>query len=523
MTTAAYLAQSLVANDIDTVFGIPSYTFMNGLRAYKEAGLNLTLNTHEQNAAHAAEGYYLATATPAVLSIAMGPGVTNSITGIANAFAENIPMLITIPTAYSHKIGQNEYHSNSGIGQNIDEYNLLKSVTKSVYKITDQSQATHYIDLAIKDLFTDNLGPVVLIIPPEIQKASVDNNQATKLTVPSTHEFVSDQQCQAFEDAWSSAQKPIFMLGKEIRQVNRDSLNSLLTDNAPYFSSYQAGGWVPKLPNYLGNVWYCNSKHIETAVAESDLVIAIGEDFTHFTVRAIEADIRKTQLVHINSSIAELGRVFNHSNNHVANLTAVVEFLSSLGKKPNESHYKSGKPNSSTQKYIRKLAKHLPDNAVFFADVGNAGYTAIAELDLGPEQDFYTSGKFGACGWSIGTSIGYALAQKRVTFSIIGDLSLNMNIQELANIRKLGARSNVILFNNSTPQNISQDQIDEHGMEFQTDCPRINWDGICQAYGLKYHQIHKMAELSSLAELNWEKHQHLIEMKIPKSDRPLDR
>jgi thiamine pyrophosphate-dependent acetolactate synthase large subunit-like protein len=285
------------------------------------------------------------------------------------------------------------------------------------------------------------------------------------------------------------------------------------------------------LPNYLGTAWYCNSEQIVAAVDQADLILALGEDFTHFTIRIFgenEYEIKKP-IIQVYEYKEELDRTFKSK---VAIHMPVSEFVAEakLDKKQwlkeelqNVQKKKIGSNDEySTLWCVQNLSRVLPSNAVFFGDVGNAGYASITELTLSEDQKYFTTGKFGVCGWSIPTSMGHAYGEEeRATFTITGDLSMNMNGAEVANVKKFGVKSNFIVFNNGKPQNVSIDQGLELGSEVQSELPEINWGHYAVAYGLGHVQIQAINDLENLSALDFNDQNYLIEIVVDATDNPL--
>src|SRR3990167_9897885 len=106
MNFAQYIAATCKSAGSDRVFGIPSYVGLETLKAFDEAKFQLVLNSHEQNAVHAAEGYYLGSGKLPIVAVAIGPGLTNALTGIADAYCESIPLIIIAGRVYSHMFGR---------------------------------------------------------------------------------------------------------------------------------------------------------------------------------------------------------------------------------------------------------------------------------------------------------------------------------------------------------------------------------------------------------------------------------
>lgn len=525
MTGATFLAKTLKANGMDTVFGIPSYVGIKILSALKEEGFDIILNSHEQNAAHMAEGYFYATGKVAVVSLAIGPGVTNAITGIANAYCESIPMIILAGRAATNWWGRNEYHAQSGIGRTIKEKQLVEACTKGAYYPNTEEELVSNINQAIERTYSGRQGPIYISIPQELQKADLKITEVVEYKgkeINPVNKLVERQ----FSEIYSRAKKPIWLFGGEIEEKVKSTLGNLLNGNCPYITSYAGKGKVPIHPNYLGTLWYCNSSQIIDVIEQADLLVVAGDHLTHFTSRLLDGLKNNLPIIQISQYSDELGRVLPIKLGVEANVSNFLDKLI-LDKKPwGESEAKKNSSNDqySTLAVINKLANLAPRETVFFGDVGNAGYAAITDLVLGDGQKFYTTGKLGVCGWSVPTAMGYAYANKNVpVVSIIGDLSFFMNCQELINSDKLGTNNLYLVFNNGVPQNITQDQILELGGTIQADMAYVDYEKIALGYGLEYFRVKSLVDLEKLFNCSQVfKKPMLAEIIVAKDDYPLD-
>jgi acetolactate synthase-1/2/3 large subunit len=524
MTGSTYISESLKQAGLTTVFGIPSYVGMQQLAALAASGLKIALNTHEQNAAHMAEGYYLATGKPAIVSLAIGPGLTNALTGIANAYCESVPMIILAGRAAKSWWGRNEYHAQSGIGRTINEKQMIEALVKAAYYPNTIEELKQDIKAAIEEMLTGRPGPVYLSIPQELQTTEAQSSLPTIELKQPTITLDKDLLAQ-FEAIYENSAKPVLMFGGEISSDSKQIIRQLMDQNCPYFTSYTGKGKVPILPNYLGTLWYCNSAKIIETLKQADLLVVVGDHLTHFTSRLINAMEDKPAIIQISENQDEIGRVFPVKLGIQA---FVPEWLSQI----NLSHKPWYQPSAkeltlkdfSTLAVIQRLGDLAPKNSVFMADVGNAGYAAITDLWMQAGQEFYTPGKFGACGWSTGAAMGYAYGNsERPVMSIVGDLSLLMNGQELANVKKLGTHNTFLVFNNGVPQNITQDQEKELGQTIQAEVPKVDYQKLAESFGLNYSRITNLDELTHFFNQNDFNHNAtIVEIVVDKQDYPLD-
>ncbi len=523
MNVNQYLVNTLKKVGADSVFGIPSYVGMKLNIALHEEGFKFVLNSHEQNAAHFAEGYWLATGKLPILLLAPGPGITNALTGIVNAYVDSVPMVVLAGRPFAGGLGKNEYHSNTGIGRTLDERTLLKSCTKASFVIDSKDNAIAYINDAIKTALTGRPGPVSLTIPPELQTEELKINKIPRVEYLfiQNKNIPADEDLKEFEGYFRNSKKPLFIIGKEYRDKDFGLLQTVLSDNAPYFTTYAAKGRVPILNNYLGTDWYCNSDHIRQACEEADLVIALGDDFVAFSNRVFR-NVVENKIIQIHPYSEEIGRVFNPLRGYCSEATEFLKQIQSI-KKPWNKLPKKHQIDSRTGDYLRTLTKLIQSEVTYFADVGNAGYLSISDLDLNVNQKFYTSGKSGVCGYSIPTAVGYSYGNPSgPVFSIAGDLSFLMNLQEVALVQKFKTKNSFFIFNNHCPQNIEQDQLEEHGFSVQCEVPEIKYEDFAKSFGLKFKKIDSSNEFEEfLRHADFMRENYIVNLEIPRGERPI--
>lgn len=526
MTGSQFIANTLKDAGADTVYGVPSYVGMWLIEALDAQGFDVILNTHEQNAGHMAEGHYLATGKLSVVSLAIGPGVTNAITGITQAFVDSIPMVILAGQANPYWWGRNEYHSHSGIGRNLNESQLLQSCTKAALYCHNSESFPQIVLDAVRTATTDRPGPVYLSIPVGLQTSELSNipNLTTNTYLADNKVTATKKDIKLIESEFSKSTKPIVMIGGEVSKNDRKILKELLDNNCPYLTSHAGKGKVPILPNYLGTAWYSNSKHLSEALNESDLILVLGDHLTHFTGRIMGGYATDLPIIQVSEYQEEIGRAFTIQSGIHANASDLLSRLK-LPKKPWSPTTKQASvdlKSYSTLSIIRQLGDLAPANTVFFADVGDAGYCSITDLKLRKDQDFFTTGKFGTCGYSIPTAIGHAQSDPtRPVVSIVGDLSINMNPQEMATAAKYNTPNTFLVFNNQIPQNITQGQ-EEVGRLIQSDIASVDYSSLAKAYGLDYYLINSLKDLNDFfttADLN--KSTNLVEIKLKAGDYPL--
>jgi len=398
---------------------------------------------------------------------------------------------------------------------------MAASCCKQVFYINSLHNVEQLVYGAIRSVLTGRPGPVVIAIPQELQRADISISDVLMPISYVAEGMVKPDRkiVREVEELFHKASNPLIIFGKGIRNEKIEDIAHIVSGNCPYITSYAAKGSVPVLSNYLGTIWYANADHIYEVLEKADMVLAIGEEFTAFSFNKLKSYHAFSNLVQVHADSNELGRSFACK---LAVQSDIHFFLTNiyLTKKAwNIDSPLKAKKKSDTLSFITSLAQNLPEESTFFADVGNAGYAAISDMDLKEGQKFYTTGKFGLCGWSVPTAIGYAVSSPHsMVLSITGDLSFNMNMQELASLRRYKTKYHAIVCNNHGPQNILRDQVDELSKEIQSEDQQVNYKGIADAYGLIYQ---KVKEGKEIAELVKGQKNFLFEIELDRYDYPI--
>jgi acetolactate synthase-1/2/3 large subunit len=454
--------ECLRAEGVDLVFGYPGGAIMPLYDALEGSGVRHILTRHEQGAVFAAEGYARVTGKVGVAIATSGPGATNLVTGIADAKMDSVPLVCITGQVRSALIGSDAF-------QETDVFGLTLSMTKWSRLVKSIQEIPEVIAEGFHWARSGRPGPVVIDIPTDLLKASMEFSGAGKFTphkrsadAPAAPEFADTLVAML-----QQASKPVALVGAGAKLSGAiPDLRRLLDRlNVPTFATVHGLGAVdPTVPYYLGMVGMHGTRAANTALHESDLLMVFGArlddrvtgdpsrfapdaKIVHFEVDPGQLDrVRPCQLAVI-GDLAETIPAF-----HKALRRASLPDLSgwrAVACGPGRAELDPRGRAQPTIRFLDELFSRLPRNSVIVADVGQHQMWAAQRYHSDSPRGFITSGGLGAMGFALPAAVGIQLAQPETTvLCVSGDGGIQMNIQELATIRRLGLPIKTVIIDN---------------------------------------------------------------------------
>ena len=444
------ILSALQKENVDVIFGFPGGAVLPLYDKLYDDPVKHLLVRHEQAAVHAADGYARVTGKPGVVFATSGPGATNLVTGIANAYMDSVPMVLFTGQVAKSFIGTDAF-------QEADITGITIPVTKHNYLVKDAAELPGILAEAFYIASTGRRGPVLIDIPKDVfdQEAYFDYNREVDIRgYKPTYEGHVGQVSRAVK-AIRNAKKPvIFGGGGLIRAGASKALRELAeTAKIPVILSLMGLGAYPgDSPLFLGMPGMHGSVTANYALTEADLIIATGVRFDDRVTGKLESFANNARIIHIDIDPAEIGKNVAIDVPIVGDVRLVLEELvKKLKPGSTEAWLKqinnwqsqfpmplgSGK-NGQTLKpqfVIRELSRLGGENAIVATDVGQHQMWTAQHFIIREPQTFLTSGGLGTMGYGFPAAIGARLAapDKRV-ICITGDGSFQMNIQELATV-----------------------------------------------------------------------------------------
>lgn len=515
-----YIVEWLSSHGVDTVFG-----YQGGMVTHLADSISNHHNMrfvqvyHEQTAAFAAVGYARHNCRLGVAIATSGPGATNLITGVADAFFDSVPVIFI-----TGQVNTYEYKYDKPIRQlGFQETNIVevvKPITKYAKLVDKVDDLPNELAKAFVIANSGRKGPVLLDLPMNIQREFlsreplVDIKQQEKATNTAVLELDLTEVLVEIK----KSKRPLLLVGGGIATANAFELLNLFIEKTklPFVSSLLGKtACNEKLEQYVGTIGSYGNRCANMAIANADLLLVLGARLdVRQTGGVISGFVKDGKIIHLDIDRNELehSRISDKSNINVDIRDALKWLISKVEPQFNSEwhNYLTMLKNNynQTQEIIRTQVKHAPydlmsylniiskDSDIYCADVGQNQMWAMQMLQLTQNQRFYTSGGFGAMGSALPISIGVAFAKKSdaTIYSINGDGGAHMALQSLMLIKQYDLPIKVIVINNKTLGMITQFQElyfnnNMVGTTAQGGYLVPDFELLAKAYGLSYFRV----------------------------------
>ena len=531
MKVSDFITDFLIKKGVTDIFGYPGGMvthFMDSLSKRDE--ISCYVNYHEQACAFAACAYAESSGKVGVAFATSGPGATNLITGICNAYFDSIPVIFI--TGQVNTFEKNpENHGRQNGFQETNIIDMIKPVTKYCKYIEDKNDIEYYLEKAFDIAISGRPGPVVLDIPMNIFREII--------SLEELREYASEKEeykvnIDAIINELKLAKRPCILIGNGIKlSRNIDNFRKLMNKlNLPTVSSMLAVDIIPNYPNYYGFVGAYGNRCANFIVAKSDLIISLGsrmdirqigakrENFAP-NAKIIRIDIDQGELnnkireddIAIHGDLSEIIKKLLEQNleefkNNYLNWLNICNQI-----KLKLSHLDQNKINT----LIREISKIIPDNTSITTDVGQNQVWISQSFQFRANQMLLTSGGHGAMGYSLPASIGAFYGTKKPVICFAGDGGFQMNMQELEFIKENNLPINIIIFNNKALGMIRHFQemyfnknytLTKNGNGYFSP----NFELIAKAYDFEYQKINLESKITKdIVDVNKRK---IIEIEI---------
>lgn len=530
MKAADAVAKFLIAHKIQTCFELVGGMITHLLDSFAESGqFNIVSMHHEQSAAFAAEGVvrHDRGKTIAVAMGTSGPGATNLLTGIGNCWFDSVPCLFITGQVNTHELKGDRAIRQQGF-QELDIVSVAHTLTKYAVRVDKVCDLLPQLHKALSMALSGRLGPVLLDIPNDVQRAEISDElveqwQNMPLTINSGAK-ITDAQLNQLKSLCRDSQRPLICIGGGARWA--DALGEwLLAADAlgiPYVATLMGHERVVARHNYFNLIGSYGNREANWAVQHCDLLIVIG---ARLDVRQTGSDVedfaRQAKVVQIDIDPAQLDNRIQADLDICATAESLFEsfslraeifpniaknWLPELTKQrdraeSNEYADWEISPSELFKQLNRSLVKHPVD---YVCDVGNHQMWAAQSLRLSPNQAVHYSGGMGAMGFALPAALGVAIQSKGKVVVITGDGSLQINIQELDTLNRLGLDITVIVMNNSVlgmVKNFQDMYFDGRDQSTKKGYSSPSFTDIAKAYGIEAYRIVTAADMADVVDL----------------------
>lgn len=537
MKVSDYLVEFLIDKGITDVFGYPGGMvthLMDSFNKYKHT-ICAHVNYHEQASSFAACGYAISQ-KPGVAYATSGPGATNLITGICNAYFDSIPTVFLTGQVNTYE-SKGDYGVRQRGFQETDIVSMVKDVTKYAVCINNAKDIRYHLEAAFFYCSNGRPGPVLLDIPMNIQREQIEKEELIAFPIP-TARLDNYDAWEIIIEKLQKSKRPCILAGAGIKNNGMlrpfrqlvDQLNIPVVTSMIAFDTLTAG-----TQNYYGFIGSYGNRTANFILAKSDLIITIGTRLDGRQIRLQNADFNPdSKLIRIDIDEGELTNTIKQDEIQiVADLKDVIPFLIKNAERITDKSFNdwastckliNGTISDIDSQYanivIKKLSEKISDDVVITTDVGQNQVWVAQSFTIKNSQHVLFSGGHGAMGYSLPAAIGAYYGTKKPVISFNGDGGIQMNLQELQFVSREKLPIKIIILNNKSLGMICHFQ----EMYFDSKYVQTKQEGgytpvdfkkIAYAFDIKYLCIKEVEDIETYCETISNREAVIIEIVLP--------
>ncbi|HEY6395770.1 MAG TPA: biosynthetic-type acetolactate synthase large subunit [Candidatus Binataceae bacterium] len=544
LTGAQIVIESLIAEGVDVIFGYPGGAILPTYDALLDSKIRHVLVRHEQGAAHMAEGYARVTGRPGVVMVTSGPGATNAVTGIADAYMDSTPMVVISGQVNTSLIGNDAF-------QEADFVGITRPCTKHNYLVKDVADVARIIKEAFYIASTGRPGPVVVDLPKDVQQKEHTFKYPEKVELRGFKPTIrgNPRQIERAIEAIEKSSTPLLYVGGGVQWSGASpqliqfarGLGIPVTETLMGLGSFPASD-----PLRLGMLGMHGSYGTNTAVCNTDCLIAVGARFDdRVTGRLADFAPKAETIIHIDidpSSISKNVKVdipiVGDIKMVLLEMIQLVKGRESIAKrhadwskwhqqilrwKKEKPLYEDGRKKETVAPIhvIEEMYNLTKGDCIIATDVGQHQMWVAQMFPFEHPRSWLTSGGLGTMGYGFPAGIGakFAAPDKRVIV-VTGDGSIQMNIQELGTAVQYNVDIKVIILNNYFLGMVRQWQEKFYAERYSYSAMSVpNFVKLAEAYGARGFRVDKSADVAkTLKEAFDTPGPVLIDVVIPKDE-----
>jgi acetolactate synthase-1/2/3 large subunit len=500
------VADILRLEGVEYVFGYTGGHIMHMWEAANNAGIKLILNKQEGNGVFMADGYARITKKPSVVLGTAGPGVTNMVTGLANALLDSVPIIAIGATVETSAFGRNPVQDGSGRGSSTEQRLIFKASCKQAMLAPTPQAVPAMMREAFRLAISGRPGPVYVEIPSNFWNVEIDYESVGVSMYKNTHiPKCEENDCRIIAEHFYKAKHPFIIVGEGAEETGIEDvlMNFIDKVGVPFAVSPIAKNYVDEHHRlYLGVPRDEGKKQkIYDYMRASDFILFLGDRMQEWEVRWYDDTLVKNALLaQVDPDYSEIGRVYPVNYSAVGSISSFIkttdlkthsqavvlknEVEELVKLYPHKDIYPDGKGinplniNTVVEKYVTK-------DAVLVCDTGYAKSMAIMKFRTKRPQRFIVADKYGPMGYSVPASLGARLATGKEVVCFVGDGGFQMTLQELGTAMNYDLKVIYIIENNGGCMSI----VDFHNSKYGHHCADtfINPDfvKIAEGYGMK--------------------------------------
>lgn len=463
LTGSDLILLSLKEEGVKVIFGYPGGAVLPFYDALTKYSFKHVLVRHEQAAALAADGYARVSGEVGVCLATSGPGGTNLVTGIANAYMDSVPIVALTGQVPLPVIGTDAF-------QEVDITGITQPITKHNYLVEKIEDIPHIIKEAFYIARNGRPGPVHIDFPKDIMSNEVEEfDYSKKVELPGFKgkPRIDPDQIKKAAEAIKKARKPVMLVGHGVVLANAQKEVQALAEKLgmPVAPTLLGLGVLPQThPQNLGMVGMHGFAHTNFVFHNADLILNIGSRFDDRIIGKVENFGSKAVIIHIDIDEAEIGKIIRTDIPVVGDAKDIASALLEMAESQNYSEWweqikkwidqfpyqKSDEREFTARDAISEIYSKTLGNYVIATDVGQHQMWSAQIYKVKDSRKWLSSGGLGDMGYGVPAAMGAFMAEqgKRPVFCISGDGSFQMNIQELQTIAHEKMNLKIFIMNN---------------------------------------------------------------------------
>ena len=525
ITGSKALMRALQAEGVKTIFGYPGGSIMpvyDALFDYtrgEKKCFDHILVRHEQGATHAAEGYARVSGEVGVALVTSGPGVTNTLTGIADAMLDSTPIVVIAGQVAINALGTDAF-------QEVDLVGVAQPISKWSYQIRHAEDVAWAVSRAFYIARTGRPGPVVLDFPRNAQVEEIDWEPA-KVDFVRSYVAYPKLNMEAVREAAAlinNAKKPLALVGQgvELGHAQEELKTFLEKADIPAGRTMLGLSALPSdHPLNVGMLGMHGNYAVNLKEQECDVLIAIGMRFSDRVTGNTKTYAKQAKIIHLDIDRSEIDKNVKTDVAVVADCKESLPAITALLNKNRHTEWRDSFKELDVKErtkviepaihptegpllmgeVVNAVAEKAPKGTVLVTDVGQNQLFATRYFKYPEKRSICTSGGLGTMGYGMPAAIGATFATDRMVVCFMGDGGFQMNIQELGTIMEQQAPVKMILLNNNYLGNVRQWQ-DMFWMRRKSFTKMLNpcYEQIAKGYGIAYEAVTDRANLAAAVE-----------------------
>ncbi len=463
MRGAKIFVETLKREGVKHIFGYPGGAVLPVFDELHDSNISFILTRHEQGAAHAADGYARSTGKVGVCIATSGPGATNLVTGIANAYMDSIPIVAFTGQVRTDLIGNDAF-------QEADVTGITRPITKHNFLVKNVNDLSRIVREAFYIASTGRPGPVVVDLPVDVQMNETDFNYPKNVDLKG-YKPVYEGHLKQIERAAkliATSKRPIIYAGGGIiiSGASKELRELFLKTNIPVTTTLLGlGAFDQKEELSLDMLGMHGTVYANNAIMDSDLIIAIGARFDDRVTGKIDKFAPYAKVIHVDIDPAAISKNVVVDVPIVGDVKDVLKKLNKIVKKPKIDEwlrlvkqwkkeypivYDSKATVVKPQYVVEQIYKATGGDAIISTEVGQNQMWAAQFYEFTKPRTFISSGGLGTMGYGFPAAIGAQVGNPdKIVFDIAGDGSIQMNIQELCTVANYNIPVKIAILNNS--------------------------------------------------------------------------